>query len=109
MEKYQDILSALFLMTSLVIIVFIITKHTYLIKKAMIEKDLVKPTNSKKAQYVDIACIVGGLGIGLMFSSIFTEMKISESTTDLLVWGTILICGAAGLLFAHYLRRKFGS
>jgi len=109
MENYQEALGALFLMSGIVVIVFIIAKYTYLIKKAMIEKGLATPTNSKKAQYIDIGCIVGGLGFGLMVSTIFTSMELSEDTTDLLVWGTILICGAIGLVIAHFLRNKFGN
>jgi len=109
MENYQEALGALFLMSGVVIVVFIIAKYTYLIKKAMIEKGLATPTNSKKAQYIDIGCIVGGLGVGLMVSTIFTTMNLSEDSTDLLVWGTILICGAIGLVVAHFLRNKFGD
>ena len=104
MENYQEALGALFLMTGVVIVVFIIAKYTYLIKKAMIEKGLATSSNSKRMQYIDIGCIVGGLGVGLMISTIFTTMELSEDSTDLLVWGTILICGAIGLVVAHFLR-----
>lgn len=109
MENYQDALAAAVLMVALVVVVFIIAKYTYLIKKAMIEKGITAPANSKKMQYVDIGCILGGLGIGLMISTIYTTMELSEDSTDLLVWGTVLICGAIGLLVAHFLRRKFDS
>jgi hypothetical protein len=109
MENYQDALGAIVLMTGVVVVVFIIAKYTYLIKKAMIEKGLVSQTNSRKMQYIDLGCIMGGLGIGLMVSTIFTSMELSEDTTDLFVWGAILLFGAIGLLAAHFLRRKFGS
>lgn len=109
MENYQDALGAIVLMAGVVVVVFIIAKYTYLIKKAMIEKGLVSPTNSRKMQYIDLGCIIGGLGIGLMVSTIYTSMELSEDTTDLFVWGTILLFGAIGLLAAHFLRRKFGS
>ena len=72
----------------------------------MIEKGLANQESSKKMQYVDIGCIVLSLGMGLMVSTIFTTMKLSEDTADLLIWGTILIFGAAGLLMAHWLRRR---
>jgi hypothetical protein len=107
MEDYQEALGALILITGFVVVVFIIAKYTYLTKKAMIEKGFASPSNSKKAQYIDIGCIVGGLGVGLMVSTIFTTMELSEDSTDLWVWGTILICGAIGLVAAHFLRRKF--
>jgi hypothetical protein len=109
MENYQDALGAIVLMAGVVVVVFIIAKYTYLIKKAMIEKGLVAQPNSRKMQYIDLGCIIGGLGIGLMVSTIYTSMELSEDTTDLFVWGTILLCGAIGLLAAHFLRRKFGS
>ena len=73
-------------------------------KKAMIEKGLIIPENSKKMLYQDIGCIVLSLGIGLIVSTFFTTMDLSEDTTDLLVWGTILIFGSIGLLVAHWLR-----
>ncbi|MGS2760635.1 hypothetical protein [Sinomicrobium sp. M5D2P9] len=107
MENYQDALGALILMTGIVVVVFIIAKYTYLTKKAMIQKGLASPATSGKLQYIDLGCVIGGLGGGLMVSTIFTTMELSEDTTDLLVWGTILICGAIGLVAAHFLRRKF--
>ncbi|RNL87892.1 hypothetical protein ED312_09720 [Sinomicrobium pectinilyticum] len=107
MENYQDALGAFFLMAGVVTVVFIIAKYTYLIKKAMIEKGLKAPSDSKKVQYADMGCIAGGLGVGLIISSIYTTMELSEDSTDLLVWGTVLVCGAIGLVVAHFLRRKF--
>lgn len=109
MENYQEALGALVLMAGVVVVVFIIAKYTYLIKKAMIEKGLVSQANPRKMQYIDMGCIIGGLGIGLLVSTVYTMMELSEESIDLLVWGTILICGAIGLLAAHFLRRKFGS
>lgn len=106
MENIQEALGALFLMAGVVIVVFIIAKYNYLIKKEMIEKGLANQESSKKMQYVDIGCIVLSLGMGLMVSTIFTTMELSEDTADLLIWGTILIFGAAGLLMAHWLRRR---
>ncbi len=109
MENYQEALGAIVLMAGVVVVVFIIAKYTYLVKKAMIEKGLVSQTKAAKTLYLDIGCIIGGLGVGLLVSTVFTSMELSEDTTDLLVWGTILICGAIGLMVAHFLRRKFGN
>ncbi|NHN27791.1 hypothetical protein FIA58_019095 [Flavobacterium jejuense] len=106
MENLQEVLGALFLMMGIVVIVFIIAKYSYLIKKAMIEKGLVVAENSKKMLYQDIGCIVLSLGIGLIVSTMFTTMDLSEDTMDLFVWGTILIFGAIGLLVAHWLRTR---
>lgn len=44
-----------------------------------------------------------------MVSSVFSAMDLDENTTDLLVWGTILIFGAVGMILAHFLRNKFGD
>lgn len=87
-------------------IIFIIVRYTYLIKKEMIKQGIYLENRSVKHKYLDIGCIVFGLGIGLLVSSIFTSMSLTEDTTDLLVWGTILIFGAAGLVTAHFIRKK---
>ena len=106
MEHIQEALGALFLMAGVVTIVYIIARYSYLVKKAMIEKGLASPETSKKMQYLDIGCIILSLGLGLMASTIFTTMELTEDTTDLLIWGTILIFGAIGLLVAHWLRKR---
>ena len=109
MENYQDAIGGLVLMTGLVVIVFIIAKYTYLVKRAMIEKGLVPPASSTGIRYLDIGCIAGGLGAGLLISTIYTSMSLSEDAMDLLVWGTILLCGSAGLMAAHFLRKEKGD
>lgn len=109
MENVQEALGALFLVLGLVAVIFIIARYTYLLKKAMIEKGLQPSPSNKRMQYVDIGCIVLGLGMGLMVSSVFTTMDLAEDTADLIVWGTILIFGALGLLTAHWLRKKEGG
>ena len=106
MEHIQEALGGLFLMAGVVAIVYIITRYSYLIKKAMIEKGLANPETSKKMQYLDIGCIALSLGLGLIVSTIFTSMELTEDTADLLIWGTILIFGALGLLVAHWLRKR---
>ena len=106
MEHIQEALAALFLMAGVVTVVYIIARYSYLIKKAMIEKGLTNPNTSNKMQYLDIGCIILSLGLGLMVSTIFTTMELTEDTADLLIWGTILIFGAIGLLVAHWLRKR---
>lgn len=109
MQNYQDAMGAVALMTGLVIIIYIIARYTYLIRKAMIDNGLATPTKTKRLLYIDLGSIVGGIGVGLMVSSIFSVLDLEENTTDLLVWGTILIFGAIGLILAHFLRSKFGD
>ncbi|MEM1257270.1 MAG: hypothetical protein AAGH81_01990 [Bacteroidota bacterium] len=109
MQSTQDLIMGLGMTVGLVTIVFIIAKYTYLVKKAMMDRGLTSETPYGKLRYLDLGCIVLGLGIGLMVSSIFTTMDLSEDTMDLLVWGTILIFGSIGLVLAHFIRRKLGS
>ena len=106
MEDIQEALGALFLMAGVVTIVYIIARYSYLIKKAMIEKGLANPQSTQKMHYLDMGCIVLSLGLGLMVSTLFTTMDLTEDTADLLIWGTILVFGAMGLLVAHWLRKR---
>lgn len=109
MENYQDTLAQMIMMTGVVLVIFIIAKYTYLVKKAVIEKGLTAKTNSGKLHYIDIACVMGSLGIGMMITTIYSTMDLSGDSADLLTWGTIFIFGAIGLFAAHILRRKFES
>lgn len=109
MESTKDLLMGLGMLTGIVSIVFIIVRYTYLTKRAMIDRGLSSEPSNVKFRYLDIGSIVMGLGVGLMVSSVFTTMELSEDTTDLLVWGTILISGSIGLILAHFIRRKLGS
>ena len=94
------------LVTCIVLVVFILSKYNYLLKKAIIERGAEYELPKNQYKYLELGCVVIGLGIGLGFSSIFTFMDISEDAMDLLVWATILICGGAGLVVAHLIRRK---
>jgi len=105
----NDLIMGLGMILGLVTITFIIAKYNYLIKKAMIERGLSSEPSNGKLRYLDIGSIVLGLGLGLIISSIFTTMEMSEDTMDMLVWGTILIFGAIGLVVAHFIRRRLGS
>ncbi len=106
MKELNEILVFGIMGLAIILIVFIIARYTYLTKKAMIEKGMYLEQGVNKFKYLDIGCIVFGLGIGLLVSSIFTTMQLTEDTMDLLVWGTILIFGAAGLVVAHFIRKK---
>lgn len=106
MENLNTILSALIAVSGIVVIIFILAKYSYQIKKAMIEKGLTTAQPNSKVKYIDIGCVVIGLGIGLLVSSFFTELDLTEDTTDLLVWGTICLFSGGGLLLAHKLRQR---
>ncbi len=109
MENLDETLSGIVIVAGFVLIVFIIAKYTYLIKKAMIEKGVTTIQSGQKFRYLDIGCIVMGLGFGLLFSSIYTNMNITEDTMDLLVWGTISVFGGMGLIAAHFVRNKLDA
>ena len=101
-----ETLGGLLLVAAAITIVYIIAKYNYLIKKAMIEKGVYIERVNNKYRYLDLGCIVFGLGVGLLVSSIFTSSNMNEDTMDVLVCGTILIFGAAGLILAHFIRKK---
>lgn len=109
MNSTLDMFMGLGMMIGIVVIVFIIAKYTYLVKKAMIDRGLTHEPSNGKLRYLDIGSIVLSLGIGLIVSSVFTTMDLSEDMMDMLIWGTILIFGAIGLVVAHFIRRKLGS
>ncbi len=106
MEKLEEILSLLAVTGGFVAVVFIIARYNFMIKKVMIEKGMHTPKTTTKARYLDLGCIIIGLGAGFLVSSIYTEMRLTEDTTDLLVWGTIAIFGGISLVVAHYLRKR---
>ena len=106
MENYNEALMFVAIIIALLLIVFIIARYNYLIKREMIQQGIYIQNRNVKYKYLDLGCIVFGLGVGLFISSIFTSIDLTEDTTDLLVWGTILIFGAAGLVTAHFIRKK---
>lgn len=105
MTPLENIVLTVSLFISAVLVVFIIAKYNYLIRKAMIEKG--NEVDKRKMNYLDIGCIVLGVGIGLGISSVFTVMDLSEDTMDLLIYSVILICGGLGLVTAHLIRTKY--
>ncbi|WP_394746934.1 hypothetical protein [Spongiimicrobium salis] len=108
MEKTNEILSLLIVSIGFILIVYILAKYNYMVKKAMIDKGILVASRKHTVRHIDLGCILAGLGVGFLVSSIFTEMNLTEDTTDLLVWGTIGIFGGASLILAHFLRKKWG-
>ncbi len=106
MNNLDEFLGFITIIIAAILVVFIIARYNYLIKKAMIDKGMYLDQKANKFKYLDIGCIVFGLGIGLLVSSLFTTMNLLEDTSDLLVWGTILIFAAGGLVVAHFIRKK---
>lgn len=106
MNTTETIILAATLSISLILVVFIIAKYTYLLKKALIDKgdSYVPPKN--KYRYLEYGCILLGIGAGLGFSAIYTAFDLTEDAADLLIWGTILIFGGLGLLLAFNIKNK---
>ncbi len=94
------------LVTCIVLVVYILSKYNYLLKKAVIERGAEYELPKNRYRYLELGCVIIGLGLGLGISSVFTFMELSEDALDLLVWATILICGGGGLVVAHLIRRK---
>ncbi len=106
MKNFEEIIGGLVIVAGAVTIVYLLAKYTYLIKKVQAEHGETPAKGTSKYKYLDIGCIVLALGLGVLTSSLYTLMELSEDTTDLLAWGTILIFGGLGLLAAHYVRTK---
>ena len=104
----QEVILGIAFFTLIISVIFIIARYTYLIRKAMAENGLKAPKTFSKTRLMHIGGILIGLGLGLMVSSIFTLMELSENTADLLIWGTIVLFGGFGLIVAHLLEEKFG-
>lgn len=104
MESIDSIVMSISVFGSAVLVIFIIAKYNYLIKKAYAEKGM--QGSGHKTNYKEIACIVIGIAIGLGASSIFTLLVLPEETMELLVYATILLGGGAGLFAAHNSRKQ---
>lgn len=89
---------------SLVLCVYFLSRYNYLIKKAYAEHGHEPSPIANRLNFRDLGIIIVSVGIGLGFSSIYTEMNFSEDTTDLLVYATLLICGGAGMVIANLFR-----
>ena len=104
MENIESMAVIISIFGSAVLVIFVLAKYNYLIKKAYAEKGL--QASGKRVNYMEIGCIVIGIAIGLGTSSIFTVMPLAEDTMELLIYSTILLGGGLGLLAAHYRRNK---
>ncbi|PHN03482.1 hypothetical protein [Flavilitoribacter nigricans] len=105
MENISETLGGLIIVGGAVAIVYILARFNYLIRKAAYERGIELSSRQNKYRYVDYGCILLGLGIGLAASSFFTLLDLKEDTMDLLVWATILIFGALGLIATHFIRK----
>ena len=108
MEAINETLGGLIITGGAVAIVYILARYNYLIKKAAFDRGISLQERRQRWRYLDLGCILLGLGIGLAVSSIFTFFDLKEDTMDLLVWATILIFGSLGMLATHFIRKILG-
>ncbi|MCB0629862.1 MAG: hypothetical protein R2824_28340 [Saprospiraceae bacterium] len=107
MSSMYEVLTMLALFAAVVIVIYILARYTYLTKKIMAENGAYAPgATFERFRYLEIGCIIFGLGVGLGLSSVFTLMDLGEDTMDLLIYGTILIFGGLGLAAAHFIRDR---
>ena len=104
----QEVIFGIAFFAFITTVIFIIARYTYLIRKTMAENGLQATKILTKARLIHFGGILIGLGLGLMVSSVFTLMELSENTADLLIWGTIVLFGGLGLIVAHLLEEKCG-
>jgi hypothetical protein len=106
MINIENIVMGIAVFSSVVLVVFILARYHYLIKKAIAENGGMAASPTNRISYLELGCVVLSLGVGLAVSSVFTEMQISEGTMDLLVWGTIVAFTGGGLMLAQLVRNR---
>ncbi|MEM7514385.1 MAG: hypothetical protein AAF388_25890 [Bacteroidota bacterium] len=106
MEQLEDILGGLIIISGAVLIVYFISRYTYLTKKMLAEKGALSPKSERSISKMDIAYVVIGIGVGLLISAGLSLLELSEDTMDLLSWGIVLIMGAVGLLVASQQKKQ---
>ena len=101
MDYMNETIGGLIIITGLVLIVWIIAKYTYLIKKTLADQGLAGKASGPKISKMDVIFSVAGIGIGLLMVAYLSSMSIEEDILDPLSWGIILICASAGLFVAN--------
>jgi uncharacterized membrane protein YbjE (DUF340 family) len=104
MESLESIVISLCVFGSATLVIFILARYNYLIRKAYAEKGMER--SGKKINFKEIACIVIGIALGLGVSAVLTLLVVPEETMELLIYATILLGGGGGLLAAHKTRKK---
>lgn len=109
MAPIGEIVLATLFFISCVLIIYILARYNYLIKKLAAEKGFDPIRNRGKYGFVEIGCMVLSIGIGLGICSIYTTIELPEDTFYFLVYSTLFICGGLGLFAANFTRRKLGE
>ncbi|MDD7885076.1 hypothetical protein [Flavivirga sp. 57AJ16] len=109
MDAIREIILTALLFSSCVFVVFFLARFNYLIKKLAAEKGFDPIRNREKYGFIEIGCIILGLGVGFGICAIYTTINLPEDTFYFIVYSTLFICGGIGLLAAHFMRKKFGK
>ena len=104
MTQLSETLGGLILAGGFVLIVYFIARFTYLTKRMLAEKNMLRKDGTH-IDKLDVAWVIIGLGVGLLIAAGFSLLELKEDTMDLLSWGVILISGACGLIIAAKRRR----
>ena len=109
MDKFtQEVLFALMFFTFLTTVGLTVARYVYLIRKAMIEYGIEEGSTGKKRKRLQVVGILLGLGTGLFLSAVISLLDLTEDTTDLLAWGSIIWCTGLGLLATTLITERRG-
>lgn len=109
MNDLEDVVAITSVFGSAVLVVFFVTKYTYLTRKAMYEKGITNTGNRNVLYLFDVAFTAIGVGVGLGFSAILPTLSMPEDSKDLLVSALILVFGGLGLFSGHFVRKRVGQ
>ena len=104
-DGLNEALGGLIVVSGFVLIVYFISKYTFLIRKMMIERGLIDKDRKPAIHKLDVAFMVIGVGMGLLVAAYLSTLGLTEDTLDLLSLGTVLIIGATGLKVSNQTQR----
>jgi len=102
----EDILIPLAFFTSVVLIVYFLSKYKYLIKMAIIEKGGLVEFPKKRMPFLEIGYAFIGFGIGLAIYGSIINLKGYDPSMVFLGFGLPLVFGGLGLVIAFFTRRR---
>ncbi|MEM8983602.1 MAG: hypothetical protein AAGC71_11285 [Pseudomonadota bacterium] len=88
------------------LIVFILARFNYLIKKTAYENGIAPNESYFKLRVFELGCTVVGVGLGLGLSAIFMEFDLAPGTKELIVYAFTLCLGGAGMIISHVVRKR---